>query len=184
MSEEGHTTIRLFLWLGFILAWLVLWDSVEAKEYTAQFKVSPELQKCADKHVRRIDRLNPDSSVKHELAKWLCVHLKPVERDYAIAIAMVESNIEQINSRSGDDLGVFQVHIKEVERRKLSKDLLEENIEYQVLIFRDILRDKLKMANRRYPFTAIAAYHSMTPKYHYRYFKRFEYYYSKIWRMK
>jgi hypothetical protein len=184
MSEEGHTTIRLFLWLGFILAWLVLWDSVEAKEYVTQYTVSEKTQVCVDKHVRRINKLNPDSSVKLELAKWLCVHLKPVERDYAIAIAAQESGIEQINSRSEKDIGIFQISVKEIKNRKLSKQLLEENVEYEVLVFRDILRDKLKMCTNRYPFTAIACFHSATPKFHYRYMQRIEKYFSLIRRLK
>jgi len=156
----------------------------QAKEYQAQFQVSPKIQQCINKHVRRIDRLNPDSSVKQELAKWLCVHLKPVERDYAISIAMVESNIEQINSRSGKDVGLYQIHVNEIKRRKLNRDLLEENVEYQTLVFRDILREKLIHCAKRYPFSAIACFHSATPKYHYRYFKRFEMSYSKIWRLR
>jgi hypothetical protein len=159
-------------------------DIATAKEYTAQFQVSPKIQQCIDKHVRRIDKLNPDSSVKQELAKWLCVHLDPVERDYAIAIAMVESQIEQINSRSGKDIGVYQIHVNEIKRRKLSKELLEENLEYQTLVFRDILREKLRHCARKYPFSAVACFHSATPKYHYRYFKRFEMSYSKIWRLR
>lgn len=174
------------MWKYIVLLLIILLVSstmLEGKTYSDMFNVSKDLQICIDKHIRRINVLNSDSYIKEELALQMCIHLEPVERDYAIAIAMAESNIEQINSRSEKDIGIFQIYINEIKRRKLNKLRLETNVEYQVLVFRDILREKLRDCRNRYPFTAIACYHSATPRHHYRYFQKFELYYRKIWRV-
>ena len=93
---------------------------------------------------------------------------------------MTETGIKQINSRLDKDIGIFQISIREVVSRGLSQRLLERSIEYQVGVFKHIMAEKLKVCAKRYPWSAMACYHSSTPKYHYKYLHRVEMFYSQI----
>jgi len=135
---------------------------------------------CIGKHTRRILKLNTKATQADDLAAELCKQLSPLHRDIAIAIMATETGIKQINSRNDKDIGFFQISIREVVSRGLSQQLLESSIPYQVGVFKQMLKEKLVMCAKRYPFTAFACFHSATPVYHYRYLQRVERFYSKI----
>ncbi len=94
--------------------------------------------------------------------------------DYAIIIAKVESGIQQVNSVSGKDIGIFQFHTDTITAYKLDKVKLQSDLEYQVDSFILIMMEKYSLCVEKYPNSWPACWHSSTEVLHYNYWQKLE----------
>ena len=148
------------------------------------FNISISYGDCVKTMVKRAYQLSPRSNLHMELAIELCEHIPSPYRDYLLVIASIESDMQQINSSSNKDIGIFQIHVDEIKRRGVYKRLLETNIPYQIYVSNDILLTKYEECKKVYPVSWPACYHSATKTHHYRYWKIFKARYNKIRRIK
>ena len=89
-----------------------------------------------------------------------------------LVISQTESGMRQVDSPSGDDVGYFQIHKGEIDRRKLDKKRLQTDLLCQYGVALLIMADKKRECKKKYPDTWFCCYNSSTPKPHKEYYKK------------
>jgi len=94
----------------------------------------------------------------------LCISLPALSVREAVIIAYLESSIARIVSKSGDDLGIWQVHKNTVKRFGLDPKLIVFDIDYQVVFFSLFMEHKKQMCKAK--SVPALCWHSATPKFY------------------
>ena len=141
--------------LIFLLACLTITSTIQADT-------------CYKKTARTMTAMNSPRNAA--LAKYMCVWFAdPVWLRRAVLIAKIESDFRNIASKSGDDLGIFQVHKDTIKAYGLDKRYLMLNWFYQFETFERVMKDKLALCKDR--TVPEAGWHSTTDKHYDRYSK-------------
>ena len=107
-----------------------------------------------------------------ELAEYICEGLpERQDRIRAVTIAKLESDFQNVISKSGDDWGYFQVHVGTGRIYGLNMQQLLDDPSLQVAVFSTIMQDKLDQCKHK--GLPEACWHSKTPSHYNRYSKNY-----------
>lgn len=110
--------------------------------------------------------------INYKLAKYACLYFKDQDMlERAISISYLESTWSNVISKNGQDFGVFQFSADTIADLGLDKNYLMLNLFYQFHSFSRFMELKLHYCYKRK--VPEACWHSVTPKFHKPYAKKY-----------